>query len=566
MTLIESKSLEDFRDKQLQTWQELLPNVNLNSDGMVYMDASVIAQILYLMEQDYINLAKNAFLAYATGDELSNLGKDRGILRKVSVKSIGEVTFARSTIAGVDYPIALGTIVSTQPDVNGLVLSFKTTEATILYGSILTPTGLAQSHSSSGGSLATGYFNYKVTAVSDDGLETDASSAVQYNFAGGSTNSITLTWNAVDRASSYKVYFASGASPVVGDFVLLASDILSATYLHTTGAGAGANPPVTNGTGNLSVDVAIEAVTGGAAGNVAANRITAFITKPTGIETVINSAAMASGSDEETDEDYRSRIKTDLSSNTGKVTVSGYEATASGVSGVSSATLVIPNGGQLRNAFNIYIVAEAGNGIPTAELLAAVQAEVTSDDNRAVCDSITVLAPDSHLINIALTLTSYDTSAFTDAQITAEIEENIIAYFKAIPVGSVMRLVDLSNVIHDSSGVIDFVLSTPSANVTLGSTEMAVLGTFSILTPSASVSSSPSPSSSISPSSSPSPSHSISSSPSASPSPSSSISSSHSSSPSPSASISSSRSSSPSSSVSSSKSASISSSPSSSPS
>lgn len=77
MALIDSKSLNDWRNIQLQKWKELQPDININPDSMVFMDASVISEGLYLLQQDAITLTNNAFLAYATGDELTNLGLDR---------------------------------------------------------------------------------------------------------------------------------------------------------------------------------------------------------------------------------------------------------------------------------------------------------------------------------------------------------------------------------------------------------------------------------------------------------------------------------------------------------
>lgn len=93
MAIIDTKSLQDFIDTQLTKWQELQPNITTNTDSMVYMDASVVAEVAYLLQSDAITLTNNAFLAYATGDELTNLGIDRGIPRKAAVKATGFVKF-----------------------------------------------------------------------------------------------------------------------------------------------------------------------------------------------------------------------------------------------------------------------------------------------------------------------------------------------------------------------------------------------------------------------------------------------------------------------------------------
>lgn len=93
MAIIDPKALQDFIDTQMTKWTELEPNISTNSDSMVYMDASVIAEVAYILQADAITLTNNAFLAYATGDELTNLGIDRGIPRRVAIKATGFATF-----------------------------------------------------------------------------------------------------------------------------------------------------------------------------------------------------------------------------------------------------------------------------------------------------------------------------------------------------------------------------------------------------------------------------------------------------------------------------------------
>lgn len=88
MALIHSRSLADFRDLQLTKWKSLVPSIATSQDSLVYLDAAVVAEIAYMLQQDAITLTNNAFLAYATGDELTNLGLDRGIPRKAATKAV----------------------------------------------------------------------------------------------------------------------------------------------------------------------------------------------------------------------------------------------------------------------------------------------------------------------------------------------------------------------------------------------------------------------------------------------------------------------------------------------
>ena len=113
-----------------------------------------------------------------------------------------------------------------------------------------TPTGLAAVPSNAGGTLtnAASPYQYQVTAVDANG-ETLASGAVTATIAAGTTGSVALTWNAVEFATSYKVYGRKAG--LIG---LLAQGITGAfpgtvTYTDTGTPAPGAVPPGSNTTG-----------------------------------------------------------------------------------------------------------------------------------------------------------------------------------------------------------------------------------------------------------------------------------------------------------------------------
>lgn len=84
----------------------------------------------------------------------------------------------------------------------------------VVNSDLTTPAGLAATASTTGGSLATATYFYKVTALNSIG-ETTGSAEVSAAVT-GPTGSVTLTWNAVVGASSYRVYrgTATGAQNV----------------------------------------------------------------------------------------------------------------------------------------------------------------------------------------------------------------------------------------------------------------------------------------------------------------------------------------------------------------
>ena len=475
--LIEAKALTDYINSQLNTWQSLLPSANINPGSMIYMDADVIAEVLYLAQLDAVTLANNSFLAYATDDELTNLGLDRGIPRISASTASGTVTFSRQALASADYPIPLGTIISTQPDGSGTTIAFQTTAAATLYGQILAPTSPAAAIQTSGGVLSSGTYSYKISALGGDGKETDTVS-VSKTISSGSTNAIQLTWVASARASGYNIYVS-----VAGIYKLLAANVSTASYLDLVGTSTSSTiAPTVNSTGNLSVDVAVTASSAGAFGNVAANTVTNFISKPTGLDSVANQAAMTGGVDTEDDDTYRARIKSQLSANSGVGTVAGYQATCEAVAGVASATVSNTNTGGMRNQFTIYITANTGTGVPSAALISAVQAVVTSDENRAVCDNITVAAPTPVSVNITASFASgaWDNVSYTSAQLTSTITSALQTLFRNVSIGGTLYKNDIANVIHDTPGIKDFTLSAPASNTTLTSSQMAIPGTITL--------------------------------------------------------------------------------------
>lgn len=90
--------------------------------------------------------------------------------------------------------------------------------------------------------------------------------------------------------------------------------------------------------GNTSVDVAIEAVEAGSAGNVAANTIVKLVDPVSGIESVNNAEPTSDGRDAETDEEFRYRIKTTIQS-LGKATLDAIAAKVRNVEGVKSVKI-----------------------------------------------------------------------------------------------------------------------------------------------------------------------------------------------------------------------------------
>jgi uncharacterized phage protein gp47/JayE len=454
----------------------LEPNININTDTMVYMDAAVVAEVIYLIQNDMVTLVNNAFLAYATGDELSNLWADRGITRLSATIAVWLATFWRGTKSPTNYDIPAWTIISTQPaGANGTIISYITTSDVTLYWTVGTPWVISYTTQTTWWLIGDWTYSYKITALAWDNIETDAWPNLDVVISNGlNSNTISLTWVAMPNAIAYNVYIFNGS-----DYVLL-HQVTSPSYVDTAGTSVNIQtPPATNETGNLEITTNIEAVLGWAFWNVAPNTITQFVTKPVGLEYVFNALETAWGSDDEDDDTYRARIAEELQLNTGKVTVTGYQQTCEAVPWVWTATVTIPIGWQYRNNIEIIITASDWSGVPTQTLIDTVQDVVTRDENRAVCDNITVRWPDTSDIDYTIDIISYD-HGYSQAHLISAIQDSIGVYFRSIPVGSIVYVVWISNAVHDTLWIIDFTVTIPAANIQLAPSYMAVQGTATI--------------------------------------------------------------------------------------
>lgn len=89
-----------------------------------------------------------------------------------------------------------------------------------------------------------------------------------------------------------------------------------------------------------SVDIPVEAVDAGSAGNVLASTINILISPNSGVASVSNAAALSGGTDVEVDEDYRERILLELGAAQGAGTISDYERWSLAYEGIGRVTVV----------------------------------------------------------------------------------------------------------------------------------------------------------------------------------------------------------------------------------
>lgn len=242
--------------------------------------------------------------------------------------------------------------------------------------------------------------------------------------------------------------------------------------------------------GSTSVDVAIEAVEAGSAGNVAANTITKLVDPVSGIESVNNAEPTENGRDAETDEEFRYRIKSTIQS-LGKATLDAIVTNVRNVEGVRSVKI------EENDTMNDYT---AEGGLPPKSF----RVFVWGGDDSAVAQAIFDAKPAGIQPYGSVSATAYDmdgnphtvyferpteVAVYVDVQITTDgtsvteqdVKDAIKAYFDTLELGDDVIYNKVVAAVMDIQGVEDATVKIDTAsppagtsNITIADNEIAV--------------------------------------------------------------------------------------------
>ena len=224
--------------------------------------------------------------------------------------------------------------------------------------------------------------------------------------------------------------------------------------------------------GSLFVDVPAEAVESGKQGNAVPERITILAACPVAITGCTNPEAFSGGSDEETDEVFRSRILESYQRLPNGANAAWYEQSAMSYPGVAAAKAV----GRARGigTVDVYVASESGS--PEAELLEGLQALL--HEKREIAVDVAVKAPVEQVVDVAVAVVPADGVAFDDA--AAAVEAEIRAVFTGHLLGKPVRLAELGNRIYRLDVVENYRISEPAEDLAANDTVLPVLGTLQV--------------------------------------------------------------------------------------
>lgn len=292
------------------------------------------------------------------------------------------------------------------------------------------------------------------TASSIEGLYEYQQWVARQIFADTSDSDILETKHASQRGLTRKAAaFATGTvrfTGTVGSAVPVATEskTITSVAIVTTAAGV-------IGAGG-TVDLAAKAVLAGLTGNLAANTALTLSAAPAGVQSQATVVTLTGGVDKENDAALLARLLFDLRLPPAGGTKNDYYKWALSVAGVSDAYIFT----QRREINSVDVVIETVGGLPSAQLIADVQAYINTV--RPVGADALVLAPTLVLVNITAQLTLLGTT-LVDA--TARINSNLQAYFAALRVGDSVPRAKLVSLMMTVKGVTDVNLTVPAANI-----------------------------------------------------------------------------------------------------
>ena len=182
---------------------------------------------------------------------------------------------------------------------------------------------------------------------------------------------------------------------------------------------------VTIPSGSTTIDVPITCVTAGSTGNgYLAGQITTLVDPLPWVESVSNITASAGGIDEETDENFRDRIRQAPERYSVAGPSGAYEYWAKTTSqDIIDVSVRSPSPGQVE----IRILMTGGE-LPTQDMLDAVLAVCNADTIRPLTDQVAVLTPEAVEYNIDLTYYIDDVNATLGTSIQQAVMQSISDY------------------------------------------------------------------------------------------------------------------------------------------
>ncbi len=255
-------------------------------------------------------------------------------------------------------------------------------------------------------------------------------------------------------------------------FIALGVLVRTTDGTQTFGVVQDVNNPAWNGSdgyviGALSanVDVPVEALSFGLAGNVLAGAIGLLATPIVGIDTAQNQQALTGGAEQETDSALRSRFTGYINTRSLATTGALMTAAQSVRQGLRLAVLENQDRSGAAQIGNFIVVADDGSGFPPAILISQVAAAI--EIVRPIGSTYSVTGPVVEMVSVNITI---ETAGGSNSAIGSAIRLAVLAWIQQLSIGGVLSISKIEAIAH---GIDGSVLSVSQTTINLGSTDVA---------------------------------------------------------------------------------------------
>jgi uncharacterized phage protein gp47/JayE len=242
--------------------------------------------------------------------------------------------------------------------------------------------------------------------------------------------------------------------------------------MSISGAEFETTAPGTIPAGKLSCDVPARAVIPGESGNAAAKTIILMTAAPVGVAVCNNPIAFSGGTDTESDESLRARILASYSALPNGANAAFYEKVVLDMEEVA-AVRVLP---KKRGLGTVDIIITGVDGLPSDTLLLHVLQRL--NEMREICVDIDVQKPTPISVNVSLAINTMDNANFPDVE--SAVRTALQGYFDGTLLGQNITLAKLGNLIYSVPGVRNYSITSPTEDIQVGDTELAVLGNVTV--------------------------------------------------------------------------------------
>lgn len=223
------------------------------------------------------------------------------------------------------------------------------------------------------------------------------------------------------------------------------------------------------GAGESHVDIPVQAVEAGAAGNVIAGSVRLLSTAPVGVTGCTNPQAMSGGADAEEDEQLRARILDSFLRLPNGANSAFYEQGALSFDEVVSAVALPRN----RGVGTVDVVVATARGVPEQELLE--QLNEYFRERREIAVDVQACAPRTVTVDVAVCIQTADME-----QTAQQVEQALRSWFSGRRLGENVLRAKLGSLVFAVDGVENYALSMPAEDLVIEKDQLPVLGTVTV--------------------------------------------------------------------------------------